>query len=280
MLSSSLAGRVIIVTGGRRGIGAAIADACLAAGASVVNADLLPAPAPAPAAAAASGREVHVVGDVASGAGRAAILSAASALGRIDGLVNNAGVDFAVPFAATTEADWDRVQNVDLKAVFFLTQGALSAARALHGGAPFSVVNVASVHARMGVPGAAPYDAAKAGVVGMSRALAVELAPARVRVNAVSPGLVATPIWTALLDAAADRRACESYWAANAPLARPISPAEVAAPVVFLLSDAAAAVTGHDFVVDGGMTAQLVSTPPFASAAIGAGGRRARDELR
>lgn len=274
----ALAGRVIIVTGGRRGIGAAIVDACLSAGASVVNADLLPAPAAAAAAASARVREVHVVGDVASGAGRAAIISAASALGRIDGLVNNAGVDFSVPFAATTEADWDRVHNVDLKAVFFLTQGALSAARALGGAAaPFSVVNVASVHARMGVPGAAPYDAAKAGVVGMSRALAVELAPARVRVNAVSPGLVATPIWTALLDAAADRRACESYWAANAPLARPITPAEVAAPVVFLLSDAAAAVTGHDLVVDGGMTAQLVSTPPFASAAIGAAGRSARE---
>ena len=262
-MSFSLSERVIIVTGGRRGIGAAIVQACQAAGATVVVADLLAAPDEVPP------RTLHIVADVSSSAGQAAIVSAASGLGRIDGLVNNAGVNFSAPFLSTSEADWDRVQSTNLKAVFFLSQACVRASGALRPGAPLSIVNVASVHARMGVPGAAPYDAAKAGVVGLTRALACELASLRVRVNALSPGLVATDMWEAMLVAAPDRGACEAYWAANAPLARALTPAEVAGPCVFLLSDAAAGITGTDLVVDGGMTAQLVSTPPFASEAIG-----------
>jgi len=260
--SLPLRGRAVIVTGGAAGIGAAIVDACLSAGARVLSADLAPTPS----------REgvVGVVADVASTAGRHAIIDAClTAFGAVDGLVNNAGVNFSKPFLATTEADWDAVLNVDLKAVFFLTQ--LAVAWATAAGRGLSVVNISSVHATAACPGAGPYDAAKAGVLSLTRALAVELGAVvpPIRVNAVSPGLVATGIWEDLLAAAENRAACEEYWMSQVPQRRTVLPAEVAGPVAFLLSSAAGAITGANLVVDGGMTARLLSTPAFASAPIG-----------
>jgi NAD(P)-dependent dehydrogenase (short-subunit alcohol dehydrogenase family) len=116
------------------------------------------------------------------------------------------------------------------------------------------------------------YDAAKAGMVGMSRALAVELAPMGVRVNVVSPGLVATDIWQELLLAAGpDRERTQKYWATQMPMARPLNPSEIASPVVFLISEAASGITGTDMLVDAGMTAMLLSTPPFTSRNIDGG---------
>jgi len=135
---------------------------------------------------------------------------------------------------------------VDLKGVFFLTQAVVR--DALARGRPLSVVNVSSVHSVAGVAGAGPYDAAKSGVVGLTRALAVELAPRRVRVNAVSPGLIRTPLSTALL---ADPSFVERRLQAT-PLRRPGEPDEVAGAVVFLASRAGGFVTGHNLVVDGG----------------------------
>jgi NAD(P)-dependent dehydrogenase (short-subunit alcohol dehydrogenase family) len=134
------------------------------------------------------------------------------------------------------------------------------------------VVNISSVHSVQAFPGAHIYDAAKSGLVGLSRALAVELAAAvpPVRVNAVSPGLVATEIWDKMLEVAADKQKCEAEWMANVPMGRTIAAQEVCGPVLFLLSAAASAVTGHNLVVDAGMTAQLISTQSFASANIGA----------
>ena len=258
-----LAGKVIVVTGGSAGIGAAIVDACLAAGASVLSADIAP-----PRAGLTHPSLSSLVASVATADGQRAIVDAAlSRLSRIDGLVNNAGVNLAKDFLDTTEGDWDKTLSVDLKGVFFLTQAVVRDAVARR--RPLSVVNVSSVHSVAGVAGAGPYDAAKSGVVGMTRALAVELAPRGVRVNAVSPGLVRTLIWDGLMAAASDRAACETYWNAQAPMGRIIEPAEVAAPIVFLLSDGASAMTGTNLVVDAGMLAQLISTPPFSSSAVG-----------
>jgi 2-deoxy-D-gluconate 3-dehydrogenase len=253
-----LAGKVIIVTGGSAGIGAAIVDACLAAGGSVLSADISP-PRSLEHPCLAS-----VVASVSTPEGQRAIVSAALArFSRIDGLVNNAGVNLVKDFLATTEGDWDRTLSVDLKGVFFLSQAVVR--EAVAAGRPLSIVNVSSVHSLAGMAGAGPYDAAKAGVVGMTRALAVELAPKGIRVNAVSPGAVRTLIWDDIVAAAKDRKAFDAYWSAQTPMGRVIEPEEVAAPIVFLLSSGASAMTGTNLVVDAGMLAQLLSTAPYES---------------
>ena len=204
--------------------------------------------------------------DVAADDDIAALVSRASEWGggRIDGLCNNAGVNFSKPFLDTTPEDWAKVISVDLRAVFFLSQLAARHMVTQHprGG---SIVNISSVHSLACLPGAGPYDAAKWGVVGMGKAIAVELASQGVRVNALSPGLCDTQIWSDLLEAADDADACLAHWQRNIPLQRPVRPAEVGELAAFLLSDRAAAITGTNTVIDGGMTAQLVSEEPFDS---------------
>lgn len=250
------------MTGGSAGIGAAIVDACLAAGGSVLSADI------SPPRALEHPSLASVVASVSTPEGQRAIVSAALArFSRIDGLVNNAGVNLVKEFLATTEGDWDRTLSVDLKGVFFLSQAVVR--EAVAAGWPLSIVNVSSVHSLAGMAGAGPYDAAKAGVVGMTRALAVELAPRGIRVNAVSPGAVRTLIWDDIVAAAKDRKAFDAYWSAQTPMGRVIEPEEVAAPIVFLLSSGASAMTGTNLVVDAGMLAQLLSTAPYESTEIG-----------
>ena len=182
--------------------------------------------------------------------------------GRIDGLVNNAGVDFVKPFVDVTEAEWDHVIDIDLKAAFFLTQ---FVARQMLAQQPVggSIVQIASVHTLAAVAGAAPYDAAKHGMVGFSKAAAVELAEHGVRVNVVSPGLCRTTIWRDLVAAAPSEAACLDYWRTQIPGGRLIEPEEIAAVAVFLLSDAAGAVTGANVVADLGMTSLLVGRQPY-----------------
>ena len=188
----------------------------------------------------------------------------AACFGRIDALVNNAGVNFTKPFLETTLEEWDDVIGVDLRAVFRLTQ--LVCRRMLEQSpAGGSIVNIASVHTHASLPGAAPYDAAKCGVVGMSKAAAVELAPRGIRVNVVSPGLLDTQIWRDLLATVPDRAAYEEYWKTNIPMRRVIDPGEIAHLVAFLLSDRASAITGANIMADGGMTSQLVSREPTVS---------------
>jgi NAD(P)-dependent dehydrogenase (short-subunit alcohol dehydrogenase family) len=257
-----LAGRVVLITGGARGLGAAIVQAAVGAGARVVASDLsFPAPPAHPSV-------LHVVGDVTKAADRERMLDAAfSRFGALDGLVNNAALNICRPFLDTREEDYDRVVNVGQRAMFFLTQGAVRRARATPGARTLSVVNVSSVHALGGMPGAGPYDAAKAALLGLTRTLAVELAvgaPA-VRVNAVSPGACDTEMVRMIFEAAPDRAASWKYWSDNLPQARLVLPKEVADPVVFLLSDGASAITGANLVIDGGMTAKLMSKEPYES---------------
>jgi NAD(P)-dependent dehydrogenase (short-subunit alcohol dehydrogenase family) len=265
----SLDGRVVIVTGAARGLGLAIARGCAAAGALVVLADREAAEAEAEAAAA---------GIVAAGGAAFAVRTDVSQLndlqrlcettvtrfGRIDGLVNNAGVNFAKPVLEVTEAEWDRVLDIDLKGAFFLTQ---FAARQMLAQRPAggSIVQITSVHTLAAVAGAAPYDAAKHGMVGFSKAAAVELAPHGVRVNLLSPGLCRTTIWADLVAAAPSEKACLDYWRSQIPGGRLIEPEEIADAAVFLLSDASRAITGANLLADLGMTSLLVSREPYAS---------------
>ena len=188
--------------------------------------------------------------------------------GRVDGLVNNAGVNFAKPFLQTTADDWERVISVDLRPVFFLTQMACRQMlkQKPQGG---SIVNISSVHSLAVLPGSGPYDAAKWGVVGMGKSIAVELAGQNIRVNSISPGLLNTQIWKEILAAAPNKKACMSYWKANIPIGRLIEPSEIGELAAFLLSDRSSSITGSNILADGGMTSQLVSKEPYQSRSLG-----------
>jgi len=263
----SLYGRVVIVTGAARGLGLAIARGCAAAGALVVLADREAAEAEAAAAGivAAGGAAFAVRTDVSRLDDLQRLCETAVArCGRIDGLINNAGVNFAKPMLEVTEAEWDRVLDIDLKGAFFLTQ---FAARQMLAQRPAggSIVQITSVHTLAAVAGAAPYDAAKHGMVGFSKAAAVELAPHGVRVNLLSPGLCRTTIWADLVAAAPSEKACLDYWRSQIPGGRLIEPEEIADAAVFLLSDASRAITGANLLADLGMTSLLVSREPYAS---------------
>ena len=254
-----LESKCVIVTGAGGGIGEAIARVCSREGALVVVVDIREAEAARVAAslgpnALAVAADVRRAGDLARAAE-----AAVQRFGRIDGLVNNAGVDFSKPFLETTPSDWDRVINTNLRSCFFLSQIVIRRmlAQTPSGG---SVVNISSVHSIAGVPGAAPYDVSKAGMAGLARALAVEFAARGIRVNSVSPGLIDTQIWRDLQAAAPDLEACLAYWRSNIPIERVIDPREIGELTAFLLSDRASCITGANLIADGGMTARLLST--------------------
>ena len=121
------------------------------------------------------------------------------------------------------------------------------------------------------LPGSGPYDAAKWGVIGMGKSIAVELAARGIRVNTVSPGLLDTQIWQDILAAAPSRDECLRHWRANIPIGRVIEPQEIGSLVAFLLSDRCPALTGANILHDGGMTSQLVSREPYESRPIEGG---------
>jgi NAD(P)-dependent dehydrogenase (short-subunit alcohol dehydrogenase family) len=263
--------KTIIITGAAGGLGEGIARVCHREGANVVIADIRGEAALAVAQSLGE-QALPITCNVAEDAQLQNLIHASLAhRGRIDGLVNNAGVNFAKPFLETTTTEWERVIAVDLRAVFVLSQ--LVCKQLLRqpphaDGTRGSIVNIASVHSIAGYPGAGPYDAAKWGVVGFTKAIAVELAPQGIRVNAVSPGLINTQIWRDYLAATPDPEAALEHWRANIPIERTIEPTEVGELVAFLLSSRAQVITGANLVVDGGMTAQLVSKEPFSLKAI------------
>ena len=259
-----LRNKTIIVTGAGGGLGEGIAKVCHREKANVVIAEVR---ASAGRRVARSlGRRAHAV-TCAVGKDedlQMLVEETLAKFGRIDGLVNNAGINFVRAFLDTTDEDWDRIIPVDLRAVFFLTQ--LACRQMLKqrpkGG---SIVNISSVHSQSVLPGSGPYDAAKWGVVGMGKSIAVELADKNIRVNAISPGLLDTQIWKDLQTAAPSRQKCLQHWKANIPIGRVIAPEEIGELAAFLLSDRAACVTGSNILADGGMTSQLISKEPYKS---------------
>jgi NAD(P)-dependent dehydrogenase (short-subunit alcohol dehydrogenase family) len=191
---------------------------------------------------------VHwVVGDLSDAAVPARLVDeTVEALGGLDVLVNNAGLSTAKPALDLTVEDFDLTFAIDVRAAFLLSQ---AAARAMGEGGG-SIVNVTSVHEHVPRPGFVVYAAAKAALGMLTRGLALELAP-RVRVNSVAPGVIATP-----------RNVEDAHRLdPEVPLGRPGTPEEVAALVAFVCSDEAAYVTGTSFLVDGGMTLQVVDEP-------------------
>jgi len=247
-----LSGRVALVTGASRGIGRAIACALAAAGAAVVlvarDADRLAAAVDE--ITGAGGRAVAAPGDVlAPGAPARLVSGAVDAFGRLDVLVNNAGMNRPGPALELDEDSWDRVVDLNLKAPFFLSQ---AAARVMAAQGTGVIINLASTMGAVGDAGRAPYCASKHGVVGLTRALAVEWAPLGIRVNAVGPTWVETDLTRRSLADPAFR----ADVLGRVPLGRLPEVDEVAEAVVYLASDAARSITGHHLLLDGGWTAR------------------------
>jgi NAD(P)-dependent dehydrogenase (short-subunit alcohol dehydrogenase family) len=264
-----LKNKTIIVTGASKGLGVAMAEECAREGAQVVIAarSLSELETLADRIRAAGGRVEPIQTDMARPEDLEALVGKTlETFGRIDGLINNAGINYVKPFLEIDPREWQKVLDVDLNGAFRLTQlCAREMHRAGHGG---SVVQIASVHTHASLAGAAPYDAAKCGVVGFSKAAAVELAAFGIRVNILSPGLCGTEIWKDIVAAAPSEKECLDYWNANIPGQRLITPLEVAKCCVFLLSDDSSCITGANIFADLGMTSLLVSREPYSSQAI------------
>jgi NAD(P)-dependent dehydrogenase (short-subunit alcohol dehydrogenase family) len=244
-----LAGQVALVTGGAQGLGWAIAQAMAAHGAAVVLADIQEqACEEAAAVLRAQGYEALALGcDMADAAQVARLVHDASAWrGRVDTLVCNAGVQGpAGPLAQASDADWHRVWDINLRGAARLAQG-LIPGMAAHGGG--SVVLMSSIAGLRGNMSIGLYGLSKAALAQLARNLAVEWGPQQVRVNAISPGLIRSPLSNGLMDDATFmlRRL------ALTPLRRVGEPHEVAGVAVMLASPAGAFITGQNLVVDGG----------------------------
>lgn len=250
-----LGDRVVLITGARRGIGRTIAQAAATAGARVILHAREQGQAEDAARAIAGGQAAAAVwGDLESVATiRRVVDDAGSRYGRLDGIVNNAGIALVGASAEMTEADWDRQFAVNVKGAFFVCQAALPFLR--RSPSP-RVVNISSLHAESCIPGRAAYGASKAALSQLTRALAIEWAPYGIVVNAVAPGFVRTEQLAGLID----REGAQLD--ARTPLGRVAEPSDVAAAVLFFLSDQVRHITGEVVRIDGGWTLYGSWRPP------------------
>ncbi len=241
-MGGALAGRVVLITGSSRGIGAEVAVKAAAEGAVVAihyhrGADAAAATLDRVRATGAAEAETFAA-DIADGAQAEELVERVIArFGRIDGLVNNAGLTQVGPFLEIDPADWDAVIRTDLTAAFHTSRAALPSMLEQGSG---TIVNVASRLGQMGVAETAAYSAAKAGLIGLTRALAREFGPRGIRVNAVAPGVTVTDMTTDLVDSEEGRRRLRDM-----ALGRFGRADEVADAVLFLLSDASSLFLGQ-----------------------------------
>jgi NAD(P)-dependent dehydrogenase (short-subunit alcohol dehydrogenase family) len=253
---NALVGKAVLVTGAARGIGAAIAEAVVEEGGAVALLDLDPTGADTAAGLADRGTAHFFQCDVRSLEEiERAVTDAERALGGLDGLVNNAGVNAYFDAVTMTEDDWDSVFAVDLKAAWMLAKAMLPGLIERRG----AIVNISSIQARLTIHGFFPYAAAKAGLEGLTRSLALDYAPAGVRVNAVAPGYTETRLVREWLDLQPDPQAALESVVARIPMGRIADPREIGNAVVFLLSDQASAITGATLAVDCGLGVRYAS---------------------
>jgi NAD(P)-dependent dehydrogenase (short-subunit alcohol dehydrogenase family) len=254
-----LADKIVLVTGGARGIGRAIAERCLADQAVVTLIDRdADTGRQAVAELSAPGRLVDfILTDVTREADVASTVAAVlTRHGRIDVLINNAGINAYYDAAAMTEADWDAVFAVDLKGAWLCAKHVLPGMRARRAG---SIVNIASIHASLTIAGMFPYAAAKSGLVGLTRSLALDCAPLGIRVNAVSPGWTRTHLVEEWFSLQPDPVEAEASVMRAHPMRRIATPAEIANVVAFVASDEASAMTGASVAVDCGLGVQFAT---------------------
>jgi NAD(P)-dependent dehydrogenase (short-subunit alcohol dehydrogenase family) len=250
---SSIEGEIAIITGGARGIGKAVAELFVSQGACVVICDLEPEP----------GVEVSrqlgdlarfVTADVSVESDVVAVVdTCVQSFGSPSILVSNAGVNANFDATTMTTDDWDRFMGVDLKAAWLFAKHVLPHMRAAGGGA---IVNVASMHAFVTLEGFFPYAAAKSGLIGLTRSMALDYGPHGIRVNAVAPGFIRTRLVQDSIDRNPDPAAAERSMVAGVALRRIGEAGEVAKAIRFLASADASYITGTTIHIDGGVTAR------------------------
>ena len=240
-------GKVAVITGASRGIGKSIAVALAAQGAIIVAMDMDQAATDAVVAElqASGAQALAVVGNVTAAADVDKMIDAAvAAFGRVDILVNNAGITRDGLLMRMKEEDWDAVLSVNLKGAFLCTRSAFKVMSKQRYG---RIINIASVVGQMGNAGQANYCASKAGLIGLTKSNAREMAKRNVTVNAVAPGFIATAMTDALPEKVREELA------AQIPLERLGSADDIANAVVFLASESSGYITGHVLSVNGGM---------------------------
>ena len=247
-----VAGKVALVSGAARGIGAATAQLLAQEGAAVVLGDVLETEGRQTAAGivAAGGRATFRPLDVVSEASwRQAIAATVAAYGQLDVLVNNAGVSGRATVAETDGETWDRVLEINGKGVFLGTKLAIPELRKAGGG---SIINISSIYGMVGSETSAAYHASKGAVRIFTKAAAIQYAADGIRVNSVHPGFVDSPM-TAASHALPE---VHNLRLSRTPLGRMGTPEDIAAGILYLASDESSFVTGSELVIDGGMTAQ------------------------
>jgi len=247
---NALSNKVALVTGASTGIGESIALELGRQGASVVVNYIGPSE-PAEAAARQISQAIAVEADVSKSEDVVRMVATAvDRFGRVDVLVNNAGIEHSAPFLEKSEADWERILGVNLKGPFLCAQAV--ARDIVRRKARGTIINISSVHEDLPFPGYVDYCASKGGLRMLCRDLALELAPYGINIVNVAPGAIATPINTATLQDPEKKLALER----EIPMHRIGTPEEVAALVAFLASDAASYITGTTVVIDGGLSKQ------------------------
>ena len=251
-------GKVVIVTGAAHGIGQGIATAFAHEGASVFGLDVDAAGlrTTEQALLAAGTRFTAIVADVAMPTDiTRSIERIQSEAGRIDVLVNNAGINMNKRIAELELSDWERVFNINLRGAYLMSKAAWTALQAAGSG---NIVNMGSVMGQVGGVGAPAYCSTKAALIMLSRCLAKDGASSGIRVNCICPGYIDTPIMDRVLDAMPDPAQARADLVQRMPLRRLGSPQDIAAGVLFLASEEAAYISGIELTIDGAVTATQI----------------------